>query len=153
MSSCGKRARALIFLVTIFLMLVFPALAEPPKTAESTGECSSFAEAKKRMGQKSCIRGQVPRVEHSPEGISCLNFCEDSRARPFSVVIFAEDLHHVGALETPGGTRPSRSGGKCETTTAARKSFCRTLGDSEGNSSDSRPRPRNSMWNSRAGSP
>jgi len=100
MSSCGKGARALIFLVAIFLVLVFPALAERPKTTESTGECSSFAEAKKRIGQKSCIRGQVLRVEHSPEGMSYLNFCEDSRACPFSVVVFAEDLHHVGALET-----------------------------------------------------
>src|SRR5258706_15562893 len=99
MSSCGKGARALIFLVTIFLVFVFTALAERPKATEPTGECSSFAEAKKHTGQKSCIRGQVLRVEHSPEGMSYLNFCQDSRACPFSVVVFAEDLHHVGALE------------------------------------------------------
>ncbi len=105
MSGCGKALRALIFRFTIFLAMLWllfasTALAERPKTPESTGECSSFAEAKKRIGQKSCIRGQVLRVEHSPEGMSYLNFCEDSRVCPFSVVVFAEDLHHVGALET-----------------------------------------------------
>jgi hypothetical protein len=104
MSSCGKGARALIFLVTIFQVLVFPVLAERPKATESMEECSSFAEAKKHIGQKSCIRGQVLRVEHSPEGMSYLNFCEDSRACPFSVVVFAEDLHHVGALDNPDWT-------------------------------------------------
>jgi len=104
MSSCGKASRAVIFLVTIFLMSVFPALAERAKTMEATGECSSFADAKKHIGQKSCIRGEVLRIEHNTEGMTYLNFCEDSRACPFSVVVFAEDQHHVGALETLVGS-------------------------------------------------
>ncbi len=85
---------------TILLVLSFPAAAERPKPTEPTGECSPFTEAKKHIGQKSCVRGQVLRVEHNAEGMTYLNFCEDSRACPFNVVVFAEDLHHVGALET-----------------------------------------------------
>ena len=39
------------------------------------------------------------RVEHSGEGLTFLNFCDDSHNCPFTVVVFAEDQHHVGSLE------------------------------------------------------
>lgn len=84
----------------VLLGCACPAFAERPKTTETPAECSSFTEAKKHLGQKSCIRGEVLRVEHSSEGMSYLNFCEDFRTCPFTVVIFAEDLHHVGGVET-----------------------------------------------------
>jgi|SRR5450432_588258 len=63
-----------------------------------------FTEAKKHIGQKSCIRGQVLRVEHNAEGMTYLNFCEDSCACPFNVVIFADDQHHVGSLQSQVGS-------------------------------------------------
>jgi hypothetical protein len=97
MSNYTKTSRALILLLTISPALTLA--AENPKPTEPPGECSPFTEAKKHIGQKSCIRGQVLGVEHNAEGTTYLNFCDDHRACPFSVVVFAEDLHHVGALQ------------------------------------------------------
>jgi hypothetical protein len=100
MSNRTRISWALALVTTILLALSLAAPAERPKPTELTAECSPFTDAKKHIGQKSCIRGQVLRVEHSAECISYLNFCEDYRACPFTVVVFAEDQHHVGALET-----------------------------------------------------
>ena len=97
MRESRRVAWALIWVGTIILAL--PTLAERPEPAETPEVCSPFMEARKHVGQKSCIRGQVVRVEHSSEGMSFLNFCDDSRSCPFTVVVFAEDLHHVGSLE------------------------------------------------------
>lgn len=95
----GRRvARALIWLVVVLFGCEFPALAERPK-AETSDTCSTYTEAKKHVGQKSCIRGQVVRVERSAEGESYLDFCDDFRNCPFTVVVFAEDRQHVGSLE------------------------------------------------------
>jgi len=92
------------------MALAFPALAERPKPAETTDTCASFTDARKLIGKKQCVRGKVFRVEHSSEGASFLNFCEDFRACPFTVVVFAEDLHHVGDLNSLMGRTIEISG-------------------------------------------
>ena len=38
-------------------------------------------------------------MEHSAEGESYLDFCDDFHNCPFTVVVFAEDRQHVGSLE------------------------------------------------------
>lgn len=83
----------------ICMWLAVPALAERPKAAETAAACSSFMDARKVVGQKSCIRGQVLRVENSADGESYLDFCDDPRKCPFTVVVFTEDRRHVGSLE------------------------------------------------------
>jgi len=99
MRNRGKVSWAPVWLLWLCPGLAGPALAERPKAVEVPTACLSFTEAMKHIGQKSCIRGQVVRVEGSAEGMSFLDFCEDARACPFTVVVFAEDLHHVGSLE------------------------------------------------------
>jgi DNA/RNA endonuclease YhcR with UshA esterase domain len=59
--------------------------------------CKPMAEARKYVGDSVCITGKVVKVARSPRsGTHFLNFCEDYRNCPFSVVIFAKDLQRVG---------------------------------------------------------
>ena len=135
---------------TILLVLSFPAAAERPKPTEPTGECSPFTEAKKHIGQKSCVRGQVLRVEHNAEGMTYLNFCEDSRACPFNVVVFAEDLHHVGALETLVG-RTIEINGKVRDYDGHAEIVLQDSGQLGGGFKRLPPVPKDSTLNNRAG--
>lgn len=82
----------------IALAAFLPTLAAAQNSAPSPA-CSSFAEAKKLIGTRHCITGKVVRVEHAPDDMTYLDFCEDYRTCPFAVVVFAEDFHHVGSLE------------------------------------------------------
>jgi len=59
--------------------------------------CVPFTEAKKHIGDEVCITGKVLKVGRSPRsGTQFLNFCDDYRSCPFTVVVFAKDLAHVG---------------------------------------------------------
>lgn len=59
--------------------------------------CKPMTEARKYVGDSVCITGKVVKVARSPRsGTHFLNFCEDYRNCPFSVVIFAKDLQRVG---------------------------------------------------------
>jgi DNA/RNA endonuclease YhcR with UshA esterase domain len=100
MWNCRIVVRAVVILATSLLMVAHSAWGENHSAAEAVAGCSSFTEAKKHIGQKCCIRGQVQRVERSAEGNTNLRFCEDGRGCPFSVVVFEEGLHHVGAVES-----------------------------------------------------
>ncbi len=62
----------------------------------STAVCLPFTEAHKHIGETHCIVGKVLRVEAGSRGVHYLDFCEDYRLCPFSVVIFAYDLKNVG---------------------------------------------------------
>ena len=88
----------------IWIALAGDALAERPKPAEPALACSSFTEARKLVGTKQCIRGRVVRVSPAGEGRTFLDFCEDSRACAFTVVVFDEDRHHVGTVESLVGS-------------------------------------------------
>lgn len=62
----------------------------------SLSECIPFHEARKHIGETRCVTGKIFRVEQGNKGVHYLDFCEDYRACPFTVVIFADDLRHVG---------------------------------------------------------
>ena len=87
-------------LMAILMTLALPAQAERAKPVEAPDTCASFTDARKLIGKKQCVRGTVLRVERSSDDASFLNFCEDARACSFTVVVFAEDLHHVGDLNS-----------------------------------------------------
>jgi hypothetical protein len=63
-----------------------------------TNNCVSFAEANKHVGTTQCISGTVLRVENGDQGATFLNFCKDtdSKACPFTVVVFPADLKKMG---------------------------------------------------------
>ena len=59
-------------------------------------ECIPFNDAKDHIGETRCVTGKVMRVEAGERGVHYLDFCEDYRLCPFTVVVFAGDLKHVG---------------------------------------------------------
>lgn len=58
--------------------------------------CVPFDQAQKHVGESVCITGKVIRVEAGNRGVHYLDFCEDYRLCPFSVVVFPYDLKNVG---------------------------------------------------------
>jgi len=56
----------------------------------------SFYRSPQARGETQCITGRVLRFEAGSRGVHYLNFCEDYRLCPFSVVIFSYDLKKVG---------------------------------------------------------
>jgi hypothetical protein len=70
------------------LALLFPTL--------SSAACIPFVQAQKHIGETQCVTGKVLRIETGIRGVRYLDFCEDYRLCPFSVVIFPYDLKNVG---------------------------------------------------------
>ena len=57
---------------------------------------SPVPEAKKHVGEVKCVTGIVVRVKQGARGVHFLDFCDDFRLCPFTVVIFPRDLKSVG---------------------------------------------------------
>ena len=70
------------------LLMVFPLCA--------AADCIPFSDARKHVGTTQCVRGTVLRVKTGNRGVTFLDFCEDYRTCPFTVVVFPGDLKHVG---------------------------------------------------------
>lgn len=67
--------------------------------------CLPYTAAPKNIGDSACVTGKVLKVARSARsGTHFLNFCEDYRNCPFSVVIFAKDLPNVGDVRALEGT-------------------------------------------------
>jgi hypothetical protein len=62
----------------------------------STAECIPFHEARNHIGETRCVTGKVLRVQRGNGGVHYLDFCEDYRVCPFTVVVFPRDLRQVG---------------------------------------------------------
>lgn len=59
-------------------------------------DCLPVAEARKHVGEVKCVTGVVIRVKQGAQGVHFLDFCDDFRLCPFTVVIFPRDLKSVG---------------------------------------------------------
>jgi hypothetical protein len=68
-------------------------------------ECVDFTQAPKHLGDNRCITGEVVAVNRSDSGTFFLNFCEDYRICPFSVVVFRDDLRDVGDIRKLDGKK------------------------------------------------
>lgn len=62
----------------------------------ASAECIPFSDAPKHVGTSKCVTGKVFKVSRLDSGTTFLNFCEDYRSCPFQVVVFRNDLAHVG---------------------------------------------------------
>jgi len=63
----------------------------------ASAKCIDFKEAPKKVGEEQCVTGKVVKVSRSPRsGTTFLNFCDDYRNCPFTVVVFPKDLAGVG---------------------------------------------------------
>jgi hypothetical protein len=65
--------------------------------------CIPFDQAQRHIGETQCVTGKVVRVEAGAKGVHYLDFCEDFRLCPFSVVVFAYDLKNVGDVRELAG--------------------------------------------------
>jgi len=62
----------------------------------SSAECIPFSDARQHIGKSQCVRGTVLEVKEGSKGVTFLDFCQDYRSCPFTVVVFAGDLKQVG---------------------------------------------------------
>src|SRR5438128_11585663 len=79
---------ALFAMAFLFPSVSFPSL--------SLAQCVPFAEANQHIGGNRCIAGKVLHIKQGGRGVTFLDFCEDYRVCPFTVVVFPSDLKHVG---------------------------------------------------------
>ena len=69
----------------------------------ATAKCLPLEEAGKHVGDTACVAGKVLTVTQSPNGAWFLNFCQDYRECPFTVVTFSRDLRDVGDVRYLAG--------------------------------------------------
>ena len=72
-------------------------------SAVASAQCVSFDQAQRHIGETQCIAGKVVRVQAGNGGVHYLDFCEDYRLCPFSVVVFSYDLKNVGDVRELAG--------------------------------------------------
>ncbi|MEO5936809.1 MAG: hypothetical protein ABIP81_06320 [Terriglobales bacterium] len=77
-----------------YLRVVCLALAS---SGYAAAECIPYTEAPAKMGATVCVTGKVVKIGHSPRSNThFLNFCDDHKKCPFTVVIFSRNLRDVG---------------------------------------------------------
>jgi len=74
----------------------YPLLATILLSSLAWSDCLPFAEAGKHVGEIKCITGKVIRVKQGARGVQFLDFCDDYRLCPFTVVISSRDFKSVG---------------------------------------------------------
>jgi exonuclease VII large subunit len=67
------------------------------------GECLPVERAKDNIGRNSCVSGKVVKVAQSQSGNYFLDFCENYRECPFTVVVFQRNLRDVGDIRALEG--------------------------------------------------
>jgi DNA/RNA endonuclease YhcR with UshA esterase domain len=65
--------------------------------------CVPFDQAGDHIGKKVCISGKVLKVTQSESGSYFIDFCEDYRKCPFTVVVFRSNLKNIGDVTALAG--------------------------------------------------
>lgn len=84
-----------VVLAKVWDLLALLVILLAPCSARA-GDCIPIHEAGQHIGETKCVTGKVIRVKVRTKGVHFLDFCEDSMACPFMVVVFANDLKDVG---------------------------------------------------------
>ncbi len=79
-----------------FRFFVVPVLFLLPSLPAAAADCIPITEARNHVGETRCVTGRVLRVEQGIRGVHYLDFCENYRACPFTVVVFPHDLKNIG---------------------------------------------------------
>ena len=66
-------------------------------------DCIPIHEAMQHVGEVKCVTGKVLRVKIGDEDVHVIDFCEDPKACPFTVVVFPSDLEDVGDVSRMEG--------------------------------------------------
>jgi len=114
-------------------------------------DCLRLDEAKKHVGEIKCISGTVVRVKQGSGGVHFLDFCDDFRLCPFTVVVFPSDLKSIGDVRQLAAAR-SRSTDRLRNTTAGQKSSSRNTGSSAAQARESLLCRRITTWRKGAAS-
>jgi hypothetical protein len=76
---------------------LLPVLAFCLFSTLATAACMPIAQAPAKIGADACVTGTVVKVQESEKGGAWfLDFCENYRKCPFTVVVFTRDLKDVG---------------------------------------------------------
>ena len=73
-------------------------------------DCVSFTEASNHIGKHRCVTGKVWDVKDGNNGVTFLDFCEDYRVCPFTVVVSPGNLKDVGDVRELKGKTVQISG-------------------------------------------
>lgn len=87
----------------IRVKLVVIVLLTLTSCASWASDCIAFTDAPKHIGDHRCVTGTIVRVKQGGNGVTFLDFCEDYRVCPFTVVVFRGDLKHVGDVRQLSG--------------------------------------------------
>jgi hypothetical protein len=68
-------------------------------------DCIDYTQAAKHVGDDQCVTGEVVAVNRGDSGTYFVNFCDDYRTCPFSVVVFPDDLSDVGDIRKLDGKK------------------------------------------------
>ena len=71
-------------------------LAIPLLVSHCRAQCVPISDAHQHIGATRCVSGTVFRVDEGNRGVTFLDFCEEFRSCPFTVVVFQRDLKQVG---------------------------------------------------------
>lgn len=66
-------------------------------------ECIPFDQAPEYVGKTTCVTGKVVKVAQTQAGSFFLDFCEDYRKCPFTVMVFRSNLKDVGDVRQLAG--------------------------------------------------
>lgn len=70
----------------------------------SAADCIPFTDAPKKIDENVCVTGKVVKVSSSARsGTQFINFCEDYKKCPFSVVVFPRDAERLGDVRVLEG--------------------------------------------------
>ncbi len=81
---------------SLLVILTLSGICSARNNNNSPSNCVSFAEASQHVGATQCVRGIVLHVEDGRNGVKLLNFCQEAKACPFTVVVFPADLKKMG---------------------------------------------------------
>lgn len=69
----------------------------------AAAKCIPHTEAENKIGAQECVTGQVLKVGQSKSGTFFLNFCQNYRECPFTVVVFPSHVKDVGDVRALEG--------------------------------------------------
>lgn len=84
-----------LFLIVSFVLVLVG--ISPARNSPDHG-CVAFFDANRHIGMNGCVSGTVVHIEDGNDGTTLLNFCDDRRLCPFTVVVLPGDLKKVGDL-------------------------------------------------------
>ena len=90
-------------LVRVGVVIAFGFLVLGPFSSAASAACIPYTDAANRVGESVCVIGKVLKVTEGKKGAWFLDFCEDYKGCPFTVVIFGGDLRNVGDVRSLAG--------------------------------------------------